>query len=200
MSMRIFISYQGTTRGYQFDTDTKISRIKQMLTGLLVSPVDEFRVTCHGRMLNADQTLGQCNIKDNDTINIKVRTSVGTLSVLLSELEQTPTTSARALHMNILPKTSCNTMSASVHPDDIYTVCVDIIGRKDPVLSFRHPYGDEDVEHLLLDYCKFHRIVLSACHVTLSGRAFDMPKGKGMKVQDLPDDPRKGAPWFVVHS
>ena len=88
-------------------------------------------------------------------------------------------------------------MSAPLH-GRAYTVRVVLMGSKGPVASVRRPYGDEDVEELLLDYCGEHFLVLGKCHVTLNGRVFHMHKG--MKVEDLPDDPHERVPCFVIHS
>lgn len=68
--MKLFISFQGTTRAYQFDTDTTILAIKQTLARLLGRSASHFCLSHNGRIVQDTQTLAHYNIHEGDTLDV----------------------------------------------------------------------------------------------------------------------------------
>jgi len=68
--MKLFISFQGTTRAYQFDADTTILVIKQTLARLLGRLASQFCLSYNGRIVQDTQTLAHYNIHEGDTVDV----------------------------------------------------------------------------------------------------------------------------------
>jgi hypothetical protein len=90
-----------------------------------------------------------------------------------------------------------NEVSTRVLPGGRCDVLFYMTGGKSNMVHFlRAPYGDDDVEGLLLRTCKQQDIVLAQCHITLNGHTFHVQKD--MQVKDLPDDLQKKCPFFEI--
>jgi hypothetical protein len=70
--MKIFISFQGTQRGYNFEKGTSISTIKQVIARLLGRGTNEFWFSWKGQILENAQTLDHYNIQEDDILYVEV--------------------------------------------------------------------------------------------------------------------------------
>ncbi len=68
--MKVFISFQGTTRAYQFDADTTILDIKHRLAHLLGRLASQFCLSYNDRIVQDTQTLAHYNIHEGDTLDV----------------------------------------------------------------------------------------------------------------------------------
>ena len=96
--MKLFISFQGTTRAYQFDADTTILDIKHRLARLLGRLASQFCLSYNGRIVQDAHSLGYYNIHEGETLEVNdyptpaasMRQSghVSNLQVLLHQLQE----------------------------------------------------------------------------------------------------------------